>query len=100
MPLAPAAATAVLVRFEGAFDGIAARKLEALLARAEPGARVHVDMRQVREFHDFGLAVLAQALAGCRAPVTLTGLRIHQVRVLRYFGVDTGPLERATADAA
>jgi anti-anti-sigma regulatory factor len=90
-----------LIRLSGAFDGLAARRLEQVLARAEPGERLRVDLTQVREFHDFGIAVLAQALTRCRAEVTLLGLRQHQVRVLRYFDIDTAPLERATtADAA
>jgi hypothetical protein len=67
----------------------------------EPGACLRVDLTKVREFHDFAVAVLAQALTRCRAQVTLLGLRQHQIRVLRYFGVDTAPLERAAvADAA
>ena len=55
----------------------------------------------MREFHDFGIAVLAQALTRRKAEVTLPGLRQHQIRVLRYFGIDTAPPERAAvADAA
>ena len=80
--------------------GLAARRLEALLARAEPGDHLRIDLTKVREFHDFGIAVLAQALTRCKAHVTLLGLRQHQVRVLRYFGVDTEPLERAATDDA
>ncbi len=89
------------IPLSGAFDGLAARRLEAILGRAEPGARLRVDLTQVREFHDFGIAVLAHALTRCKAKVTLLGLRHHQIRVLRYCGVDTAPLERAVvADAA
>ena len=83
-----------VIYVSGAFDGIRARRLEALLAGAAPGARVRVDLTQVREFHDFGVAVLAQAMTRCKAHVTLLGLRRHQIRMLRYFGVDTAPLER------
>ena len=83
------------------FDGIAARRLEALLAVAAPHARIQIDLTKVREFHDFGIAVLGHALTCSRAQVTLLGLRLHQIRVLRYFGVDAGPLERAVlTDAA
>jgi anti-anti-sigma regulatory factor len=89
-----------LICLSGAFDGTAARRLEEMLARVEPGARLRVDLTKVREFHDFGIAVLAQALTRCRAQVTLLGLRQHQIRVLRYFGVDTGPLERAAVAGA
>ena len=87
------------IHVSGAFDGVAARRLETLLCRAEPGATLRVDLTKVREFHDFGIAVLAQALTRCKARVKLLGLRQHQVRVLRYFGVDTAPLERAVAAA-
>jgi len=84
-----------LIRLSGAFDGLAARSLEVLLVRAESGERFRVDFTQVREFHDFGIAVLAQALTRSKAHVTLLGLRQHQIRVLRYVGVDTASLERA-----
>jgi len=89
-----------LIRLSGPFDGLAARRLEAMLSRAKPGVHLCVDLTQVREFPDFSLAVLAQALTRCEARLTLLGLSQHQIRVLRYFGVDTGPLERAAgADA-
>ena len=91
----------VLIRLAGVFDGRAARGLEAMLARADGSMRLRVDLTQVREFHDFGIAVLANAMTHCRAQVALLGLRQHQIRVLRYCGVDTAPLERAAqADAA
>lgn len=86
-----------VVRVSGAFDGLEARRLEVMLVGAEPGVRLRLDLTQVSEFHDFGIAVLAQALTRCKAQVTLLGLRQHQVRVLRYCGVDTTSLERATA---
>jgi anti-anti-sigma regulatory factor len=84
-----------IIWLEGVFDGVAARHLEEKLLHTEPGDRILVDLTQVREFHDFGVAVLGRALTRCPAEVKLRGLRQHQVRVLRYFGVDTGPLERA-----
>jgi len=89
------------IRLEGVFDGLVARRVEAMLAKAEPGIRFHIDVSQVREFHDFGIAVLANALTRCRAHVALHGLRLHQIRLLRYFGVETAPLGRvALSDAA
>src|SRR5690349_2759541 len=88
---------ASVIHVTGAFDGIRARRLEAVLAGATPGACLCIDLSQVREFHDFGVAVLAQAMMRCKAHVTLLGLRRHQIRMLRYFGVDTAPLEREPA---
>jgi hypothetical protein len=84
-----------IVRVEGDLDGGAARRVELAIRRARPGDRVLVDVSRVREFHDFGVAVLGRALAGCAAEVRVHGLRLHQLHVLRYFGVDPGPLERA-----
>jgi anti-anti-sigma regulatory factor len=84
-----------IISLEGVLDGLAALRVEEVLVRMGPGDRVLVDVTKVREFHDFGVAVLGRALARCRAEVKLRGLRHHQVRVLRYFGIDTGPLERA-----
>jgi hypothetical protein len=84
-----------IISLEGVLDGLAALRVEEALLRMGPGDRVLVDVTKVREFHDFGVAVLGRALARCRAEVKLRGLRHHQVRVLRYFGVDAGPLERA-----
>jgi hypothetical protein len=48
---------------------------------------VRVDLTQVRDFHDFGVAVLARALAS-RRQVSVRGLRTHQIRLLRYLGID------------
>lgn len=89
-----------VIRLQGVFDGLAARRLEALLVPAGPDERFHLDLTHVREFHDFAIAVLGHALAHSRAYVTLRGLRQHQIRVLHYFGVETAPLERAVASDA
>jgi anti-anti-sigma regulatory factor len=97
--VAPIAAGEELTfQLEGVFDGVAARRLEAALASASPADRLNVDLTHVREFHDFGVAILGQALARTRAAVEVRGLRRHQLRVLRFFGVDAGPAERALQD--
>lgn len=78
-----------------AFDGVTARRVEALLLRARAGARFLLDLSRVRELHDFSLAVLAQALERTAADVTVSGLRSHRLAPLRTFGVKTERLERA-----
>jgi anti-anti-sigma regulatory factor len=83
------------IHLSGAFDGLAARRLEATLVRAAPTVRLCIDLTQIREFHDFGIAVLAHALTRCKARVALLGLRHHQFRPLGQLGIDTAPLERA-----
>jgi anti-anti-sigma regulatory factor len=85
----------VTIGLDGIFDGPAARRLEAVLARAEPGTRFRIDLAKVREFQDFGIGVLAQAITRCRARVALRGVCNHQIRMLRYFGVDEATLGAA-----
>lgn len=77
-----------VIRVEGAFDLPAARRVAEALVSARDSELVEVDLTRVREFHDFGVAVLAQALASARARVTVRGLRPHHVRLLRYLGID------------
>ncbi len=84
----------LVVRLDGVFDVPAARRVERLLERARPGDSVRLDLTHVREFHDFGIAVLAQALKhGNAVRLALQGLRQHQARLLRYFGVDAARFE-------
>jgi len=95
----------VLLRLDGVFDVPAARRVEKLLEKAKAGETVRLDLTHVREFHDFGIAVLAQALKhGKTCKVALLGLRQHQLRMLRYFGVDgtrygAGPAAAASSSA-
>jgi anti-anti-sigma regulatory factor len=88
------------IHLHGVFDASAALGVEATLARAEPHARLRVDLTHIREFHDSAIAVLAQALKRCAADVAVRGLRQHQIRMLRYLGVDTPPLEQDAVPGA
>ncbi len=83
----PAQREAQVIRKDGVFDVAAAQEVAHRLAAAQAGAEVHVDLTHVREFHDFGVAVLAQALAACPARVAVQGLRHHHRRLLRYLGI-------------
>ena len=53
-------------------------------------ADVRIDLTRVREFHDFGVALLAQSIAGRHAPTAVLGLQEHHLRLLRYLGIDCG----------
>jgi len=77
-----------LIRIEGTFDLPAARRVAEAVVAARPGETLELDLTRVRDFHDFGVAVLAQALASGRAHVSVRGLRQHHVRLLRYLGID------------
>lgn len=78
---------AQVIRQDGVFDVAAAQEVARRLAAARAGAEIRIDLTQVREFHDFGVALLAQALAACQAHVAVQGLRQHHLRLLRYLGI-------------
>ena len=81
-------AEVLTLRLEGTFDVPTARFVQHTLARTS-AATVRLDFSLVIEFHDFAVAILAQTLARQdRAGYAVRGLRLHQVRLLRYFGVD------------
>lgn len=76
-----------VIRLEGVFDVPAARRLTAELDRAAFDD-VRIDLTRVREFHDFGVALLGQTIAGRRAPTAVLGLQEHHLRLLRYLGIE------------
>lgn len=77
----------VEIRMEGIFDVAAAQSVVRALDRTPSEQDVRVDLSHVREFHDFAVAVLAQALAKRRENVSVRGLRQHQLRLLNYLGL-------------
>ncbi len=86
---ASSAGNDITFRLDGVFDVRVARRLERMIEEAPAGATVRVDLSKVRDFDDFGVAVLAQTLKHLQGvSVRLQGLRTHQARLMRYFGVD------------
>lgn len=63
-------------------------QVHELMERSEPGTRIELDFRRVRECADFALSLLARDVLGEKATFDLRGLTQHQERVLSYFGVD------------
>ncbi len=82
---------------DGIFDVSAAQDVAYRLAGAHVGAEVRIDLTHVREFHDFGVVVLAKALADCPAHVSVHGLRQHHRRLLRYLGIASDGRQAASA---
>ncbi|HVI96581.1 MAG TPA: STAS domain-containing protein [Anaeromyxobacter sp.] len=80
-------------RVSGVFDRSSAAELRRRLD-AEDGADVILDFSLVREFADLGVAALASELGAGRR-LRLRGLRQHQLRIFRYFGVDIDALQGA-----
>lgn len=80
------AAGPVVIQADGTFDVPAATRVARELTEVV-GLEVRVDLTQVRDFHDLGVAVLGRALAANRR-VSVRGLRTHQIRLLRYLGIE------------
>jgi hypothetical protein len=81
---------ATVIRMDGVFDVPAAQRLAHVLEQTDANEQVRIDLTEVREFHDYGVTVLANALASRGTRIVVRGLRQHHLRLLRYFGVDTG----------
>lgn len=90
----------VILWFDGTFDAPQAWQLRHALAEMDGGAQVTLDFSRVREFHDFAFALLAQDLRRGddqegRIKVEARGLCQHQLRLLKYLGVNAhGPEAR------
>ncbi len=82
----------LVVRLDGVFDLAAAERVLEALGRAPPGIEAYIDLTHVREFHDHGVAKLAEGLVQTPLRVSLRGLRNHQYRMLRYLGVGPSAL--------
>jgi len=90
----------VVLRLEGTFDAAEAWRVHDMLAHLAPRTRLSLDFREVRAFHDFAIALLAQDLLARRGLVEANGLCMHQRRILKYFGVDEAGLGEPCAPEA
>jgi hypothetical protein len=91
----------VLIRVDGTFDAPAAWDVCGRLGAIPETSNVVIDFSQVREFLDLGVAVMASGLvSGHGRHVVVRGLRQHQHRMFRYFGVDLDALRDPGARAA
>jgi anti-anti-sigma regulatory factor len=80
-----------VIRVSGSFDHASAAELRARIER-DPADEVVLDFSLVREFADLGVAALAHGLAVQDRRLLVRGLRHHQLRIFRYFGVDVDAL--------
>ena len=79
-------------RVAGKFEGACAWDLASRI-QGEVLGELALDFSQCREFVDYSVAVLANALLSVPGKrVHLQGLRQHQLRLLKYFGVDPDDL--------
>lgn len=98
----PGGPTETVIRVEGTFDGQAAARLALRLGELVTDGELPtdgelvIDFAHVEAFHDLGVALVARELAD-HAGVRVRGLARHQLRLLRYCGIDLGP-EHQEAD--
>ncbi len=78
---------AIRLAVAGAFDLPTARRVARTISDADADTLVQLDLTRVSHFDDSGVAVLGRALVGHRRS-NVRGLRRHQVRLLRYLGVE------------
>ena len=77
-----------LFRVAGRFEGACAWDLSRRIEK-EALSEIALDFSQVTGFADYAVAVLANALAvNPRCRVHLRGLRQHQERLFKYFGIE------------
>ncbi len=90
----------VVIRLDGTFDAVAAWSVRGQLGKLPADANVLLDFSQVREFYDLGVAVMASGLAALGGPhVAVRGLRQHQHRMFRSFGIDVDALRQGSGPA-
>jgi anti-anti-sigma regulatory factor len=78
----------VVLVVHGSFDRQDTRDVEAAVEGLGPGARVTIDLRDVRVCDDAAVAKLARDLTDDLAlNVELLGLSDHHRRLLRYLGI-------------
>jgi hypothetical protein len=87
----------LVIHLDGTFDGQAAAVLARRLGELGTDDALVIDFAHVEAFHDLGVATVARELAG-HAGLRVRGLARHQVRLLRYYGVDMGSEEAAVED--
>ena len=76
----------------GKFESSCAWDLSRRIAQ-EPLSELVLDFSQVGDFVDYGIAVLSSALLEIpQKTVRLEGLRQHQLRLFKYFGVEPAVL--------
>jgi hypothetical protein len=86
----------LVIQVEGALDRHATARIARCLGDLPPAAPLVIDFSRVDDLPDVGVAEVAKELAG-HSGVAVRGLGRHQLRLLRYCGLQLAP-ERREAD--
>jgi hypothetical protein len=87
----------LVIRVEGTFDHLAAASLARCLCELPPAAPLVIDFSLVEDFPDVGVAEVARELIG-HTGVAVRGLGRHQLRLLRYCGLNLPPERHEAVD--
>jgi hypothetical protein len=99
MDVTRGAAGEMVIRVRGSFDRLAARRLSTCVSDLPAAAPLVIDFSLVNEIEDLTVTAVARELAR-RGAVQLRGLGRHQLRLLRYCGLDLGARsDRGDGDA-
>jgi hypothetical protein len=87
-------------RIAGKFESSCSWDLSRRVVQ-EPLGEMTLDFSQVGDFVDYGIAVLSSALLELpHKTVHLQGLRQHQLRLFKYFGVEPAHLDHTDGEPA
>ena len=80
----------LVIQIEGALDHGAAARIARCLCELPAAAPLVIDFSRVDDLPDVGVAEVARELVG-HAGVAVRGLGRHQLRLLRYCGLNLPP---------
>ncbi len=86
----------VVIQLDGTLDHLAAARIARCLGDLPPAAPLVIDFSRVDDLPDVGVAEVARELVG-HSGVAVRGLGRHQLRLLRYCGLQLPP-ERHEVD--
>lgn len=86
----------LVIRVEGTLDHVAAVRIARCLCDLPSAAPLVIDFSRVEDLPDVGVAEVARELVG-HSGVAVRGLGRHQLRLLRYCGLQLPP-ERHEGD--
>lgn len=89
----------LVIQVDGTLDHQAAARIARCVCDLPPAAPLVIDFSRADDLPDVGVAEIAKWLAG-HPGVEVRGLGRHQLRLLRYCGLQLAPERREVDDQA